>query len=82
MSDKEKPLKFARFGLRILVYGNRVEITEGKKLIIPYSKIASVSIGSISRRLEIATVDGKMHKYAFFFSWKTRRCRDAIAERL
>lgn len=84
---KEKPLTFARAGLRIRVYSNRVEIRDGsiffnRTYVIPYSNIARVGIGKWLKRLEIYTNDGKVYKYAFFFASKTRKCCNAIVSRM
>ena len=79
--------KFANPFLRIDVHDNRVEIRDGlwpiqKRRVIPYRNIATIGIGQWTKRLEIKTNDGKTLRYAFFSEGKTRRCHDAIVERL
>lgn len=79
--------KFASMVLRIDVHDNRVEIRDGlwplqKRRVIPYRNIANVGLGQWTKRLEITTNDGKTLRYAFFNEGKTRRCHDAIVERL
>lgn len=53
-----------------------------KQRTIPYRNIANVGIGQWTKRLEITTNDGKTYRYAFFREGKTRRCRDAIVDRM
>jgi hypothetical protein len=79
--------KFANPFLRIDVHNNRLEVRDGlwpiqKHRVIPYKNIASVGIGQWTKRLEITTNDGKTLRYAFFSEGKTRRCHNAIIERL
>lgn len=80
-------LKFANPFLRIDVLDNRIEIRDGlwptqKRRTIPFKNIATIGIGQWTKRLEIKTNDGKTMRYAFFSQSKTRRCHDAIVERL
>lgn len=82
-----KPLKFANPFLRIDVYDNRIEIRDGlwpiqKRRTIPYKNISGIGLGQWTKRLEITTNDGKTRRYAFFWEGKTRRCHDAIVERM
>ena len=84
MSPNEKPQTFARFGLSIRVYANRLEIRDGilftqKRTVIPFKNIASVGVGTLTKRLEITTNDGAVYKYALGGFGKVQRCRDAIA---
>jgi len=79
--------KFANLVLRIDVYDNRLEIRDGlwptqKRHTIPYRNIATIGIGQWTKRLEIKTNDGKTLRFAFLSSGKTRRCHDAIVERM
>jgi hypothetical protein len=88
MAEKQKkPQSFSRFGLKILVHENRIEIRDGlfplaKKSMIPFSNIVEVGVSSLTKRLEITTNDGKKRKYALGGFGKAQACRDAIAERL
>jgi len=80
-------MKFANMILRIDVHDNRLEIRDGiwplqKRRVIPYRNIALIGVGQWTKRLEIKTNDGKTFRYAFFSSGKTRRCHDAIVERM
>lgn len=84
-----QPQKFARFGLRILVYPNRVEIRQtifwpfiSKTTVLPAKNISTVSVGTYSKRLELTTTDGKTYKYAIGSFGKADRCREAIANLL
>lgn len=84
MADKTKPQKFARFGFSILVHNNRIEIRDGlfflqKRTVIPLKNISTVGVGTITKRLEITTTDGKTYKYTLGGFGKVQRCRDAIA---
>lgn len=82
-----EPQVFSRFGLKIIVHDNRIEIHDGmfptlKKSVIPMSNIATVEITRLSKELVIKTNDGKSHKYAIGGFGKAQKCRDAIVERL
>lgn len=84
MATKTKPQKFARFGFSILVYDNRIEIRDGtfllrKTTVIPAKNISTVGVGTLTKRLEITTTDGKTYKYTLGGFGKVQRCRDAIA---
>ncbi len=79
--------KFASMFLRIDVLDNRVEIRDGlwpmqKRRTIPFRNIATIGIGQWTKRLEIKTNDGKTLRYAFLMPGKTRRCHEAIIERM
>lgn len=79
--------KFSRMGLKIVVHDNRVEIRSGmfptaKKTNIPFRNISAVEVSSLTKRLEISTNDGKVHKYALGGFGKAQSCRDAIAAKL
>lgn len=89
MATQTKPQKFARFGLRILVHRNRVEIRQSifwpflnKTTVLPANNIASVAVSAYTKRLEITTNDGTLYKYTIGGFGKAQRCRDAIADLL
>lgn len=87
MASKEKPLRFANLFMGILVYSNRVEVRVGwwptqRRRIFPYKNIAQIGIGQFTKRLEITTNDGKTYKYGFSHAGKTKKCHDAIIERM
>jgi len=78
---------FSRFGLRITVHDNRVEVRDGifptmRKSVIPLGNIAGVEVTRLTKRLVITTNDGKAHSYAIGGFGKAQKCRDAIVERL
>lgn len=87
MTTQTKPQKFGRFGLRILVHHNRLEIKDGvwpfaKQKTVPFSNIASVGISRFTKRLEITTNDGKSMSYQLGNQRKAQRCEAAIMDRL
>jgi hypothetical protein len=82
-----KPQKFSRLGFSILVHDNRIEIRDGllfmqKRTVIPFKNISTVGVGTITKRLEITTNDGKTYKYSLGGFGKVQRCRDAIVANL
>lgn len=85
----EKVVFRRRPGLKLEVYDNRIEVTEGlipfrKKKVIPFRSISSVDVASMTKRLVIETNDGDDYKYSlgYLTGRKANQAKQAIAERL
>jgi hypothetical protein len=81
----QKPQTIKRIFLKIQVYPNRVEITEGmfpyrRKSAIPMHNIAEVAVSKATRALIIRTNDGKEKK--LMVGRKVYKARDTIIENM
>lgn len=76
-----------RPGLKLDVFDNRIEITEGlwpfrSKKVIPYRNMANVELAKYTRRLVIETNDGDKYTLSIGGLGKAQRAHKAIVERM
>jgi hypothetical protein len=74
---------FKRFGLKLIIHENRIEVREGwllfiKRQTIPLKNVASVEVSRFTKQLVVQTNDGKKHAWAIGGFGKAQRARDAI----
>ena len=83
-----KAQTFKRRFLKMEVYDNRLEITEGmipfrKRQTIPFRNIADVEVSKFTKRLVVRLNDGKERTFAFGGTGrKAQAAHQAIVERL